>query len=211
MSIDPVDPDTNNGSAFNRFAYAVNSPYSYIDPDGREEEKNDPDKRDRQIEEQLREERGRLCGTGQCSGTTVQSSDTGNDSPLGSYLPWTGAGDNAAQYWAALQVQTGNEFYSLPGTLASLWTPDTAIRTATTLLTAGVASWGIRLGRELSFGRDLRLAPFGNRTGNKFGELPHYHRRGMDPATGQTRPGQGIARHRPWEKRSTDKSFFDRF
>jgi RHS repeat-associated protein len=32
----------------------------------------------------------------------------------------------------------------------------------------------------------------------------HYHRRGL-------KPGQGIGRHRPWEKKATDKSFWDRF
>ena len=32
----------------------------------------------------------------------------------------------------------------------------------------------------------------------------HYHRRG-------TAPGQGIGRHRPWQKKATDKSFWDRF
>jgi hypothetical protein len=38
----------------------------------------------------------------------------------------------------------------------------------------------------------------------------HYHRRGKDPF-GVTKPGQGIGRHRPWETKSTDKGFFDRF
>lgn len=32
----------------------------------------------------------------------------------------------------------------------------------------------------------------------------HYHRRGVGP-------GQGIGRHRPWEKKATDKSILDRF
>ena len=38
----------------------------------------------------------------------------------------------------------------------------------------------------------------------------HYHRRGVD-INGTTNPGQGIGRHRPWQKKSTDKSFLDRF
>ncbi|MFM6647620.1 MAG: RHS repeat domain-containing protein, partial [Dolichospermum sp.] len=66
-------------------------------------------------------------------------------------------------------------------------------------------------GKEFSFGKDVRVAPFGNRTGHPQGELPHYHRRGIDPSTGQTSPGQGIARHRPWETKSPDNSFWDRF
>ncbi|MBP1152572.1 RHS repeat-associated core domain-containing protein [Methylocaldum sp. RMAD-M] len=69
---------------------------------------------------------------------------------------------------------------------------------------------GFRTGGELSIGRNFRLAPWGNRTGNRYGELPHYHRRGVDQS-GQTLPGQGIGRHRPWESKSTDTSFWSRF
>jgi uncharacterized protein RhaS with RHS repeats len=35
LSIDPVTTDANNGGSFNRYAYANNSPYKYVDPDGR--------------------------------------------------------------------------------------------------------------------------------------------------------------------------------
>jgi hypothetical protein len=35
LSIDPVVTNANTGSSFNRYAYANNSPYKYIDPDGR--------------------------------------------------------------------------------------------------------------------------------------------------------------------------------
>ena len=66
-------------------------------------------------------------------------------------------------------------------------------------------------GREITLGSNLRIAPFGNRTGNALGELPHYHRRGIDAVTNATKPGQGIGRHRPWETKSTDKSVWDRF
>lgn len=38
----------------------------------------------------------------------------------------------------------------------------------------------------------------------------HYHRRVKAP-DGTTVPGQGISRHRPWEGKGTDKSFFERF
>jgi hypothetical protein len=68
---------------------------------------------------------------------------------------WSGAseGDRAAQYWADLHVQTGNPMYAVPGMFASLWTPDTALKTAFTLGTAGGASVGFRFGREITFGR----------------------------------------------------------
>ncbi|MDQ1835504.1 RHS repeat-associated core domain-containing protein [Massilia sp. CCM 9029] len=39
LSIDPVTTDANTGSSFNRYAYAANNPYKYIDPDGRNEER----------------------------------------------------------------------------------------------------------------------------------------------------------------------------
>jgi RHS repeat-associated protein len=35
LSIDPVTTDANTGSSFNRYAYANNNPYKYVDPDGR--------------------------------------------------------------------------------------------------------------------------------------------------------------------------------
>ena len=36
LSTDPVLTDANTGSSFNRYVYANNSPFRYIDPDGRE-------------------------------------------------------------------------------------------------------------------------------------------------------------------------------
>lgn len=35
LSIDPVTTDANTGGSFNRYEYAKNSPYKYLDPDGR--------------------------------------------------------------------------------------------------------------------------------------------------------------------------------
>jgi len=65
-------------------------------------------------------------------------------------------------------------------------------------------------GRELAFGKNFRIALFGNRTGHPLGRWPHYHRRGLGP-DGATRAGQGIGRHRPWERRQGDRGFWDRF
>ena len=71
---------------------------------------------------------------------------------------------------------------------------------------------GYATGRELSLGRDFRIAPFGNRTGHPYGRFPHYHRRVPDPkCAGQSLPGQGIGRHRPWEPKATDKNLWDHF
>ena len=45
-----------------------------------------------------------------------------------------------------------------------------------------------------------RFAPWGNRTSNQYGELPHYHRAIPDPNNpGSSCPGQGLNQHRPWQ------------
>jgi RHS repeat-associated protein len=66
---------------------------------------------------------------------------------------------------------------------------------------AGYTTNFARLGREISFGRNFRIAPFGNRTGHPIGRWPHYHRRIVD-ANGNTIPGGGIGNHRPWSMSS---------
>jgi RHS repeat-associated protein len=65
--------------------------------------------------------------------------------------------------------------------------------------------------RTRKFGK-MRFAPFGNRTGHKYGRWPHYHRAKPNPyKPGESLPGQGMKRHRPWETKSPDTSFRDRF
>ena len=59
LSIDPVNTDANAGKGFNRYSYAINNPYAYIDPEGREEQRREPDKRDQQIEDALKRQRDR--------------------------------------------------------------------------------------------------------------------------------------------------------
>jgi RHS repeat-associated protein len=74
----------------------------------------------------------------------------------------------------------------------------------------GVFGW-IRIGKEFKINNNFRIAPFGNRTGHPTGRFPHYHRRVIDKVTGQTKPGGAVGRHRPWDTKSTDISFWDRF
>lgn len=60
-----------------------------------------------------------------------------------------------------------------------------------------VMGWA-ETGKEFKVNKNLRIAPFGNRTNNPLGQRPHYHRRITD-AEGKTVPGGGIGKHRPWE------------
>jgi RHS repeat-associated protein len=46
LSIDPVVADVNSGGSFNRYAYANNNPFGYVDPDGRAVESVTIDKND---------------------------------------------------------------------------------------------------------------------------------------------------------------------
>ncbi|MDO8444574.1 MAG: hypothetical protein Q7T53_00465 [Deltaproteobacteria bacterium] len=76
----------------------------------------------------------------------------------------------------------------------------------------GLAGIGYKTGYEITLFKGLRVAPFGNRTPDQYGKWPHYHRSVPDPTKpGQSISGQGIGRHRPWETKSPDKSFWDRF
>ena len=81
----------------------------------------------------------------------------------------------------------------------------------------GATRWGIpKIGQqiglsgEIKVGQNIRIAPIGNNTGHTIGRLPHYHRRVVDNM-GNTKVGQGIGRHRPWETKSTDTSWRNRF
>jgi hypothetical protein len=66
-------------------------------------------------------------------------------------------------------------------------------------------------GSEFVIGPNWRIAPFGNRTGHPIGRWPHYHRRGALGPDGKPLPGEGMNRHRPFEKKSCDTGFCDRF
>jgi RHS repeat-associated protein len=140
----------------------------------------------------------------------------GND-PVDLVDPWgllwgDEAGEYALKYYMNKEVETGNKLWYIPAFFAALWTPDTSEKTvgALSMCIGGEGWFWYKAGKEISFGRNFRFAPFGNRTGHPLGRYPHYHRRGID-GEGNTLPGQGIGRHRPWETKTTDKSFWDRF
>jgi hypothetical protein len=111
-------------------------------------------------------------------------------------IPGSNAGEYATYYWAQKYNETGNPIDFTMGCFSSLWMPNTATLTVGILLT----SYGIAKGPEVALGKNIRIAPFGNRTGNPRGELPHYHRKITDPETRETVPGGSMRWHRPWEK-----------
>ena len=56
------------------------------------------------------------------------------------YYYGTGFGTEAAEWYAQQQLATGNSLWAIPGSVTSLWTPETYQQTAWTLITAGSLS-----------------------------------------------------------------------
>jgi len=82
---------------------------------------------------------------------------------------------------------------------------------STFLIPVGAAGNIYRTGMEFKIGKNFRFAPLGNRTGHPTGKYPHYHRRPTPNAKGQVPRGQGMKRHRPWDKSPDDNNFRSRF
>ncbi|HLO95973.1 MAG TPA: hypothetical protein VK195_16830, partial [Burkholderiaceae bacterium] len=72
--------DAETGKGFGLYTYVENSPYRYIDPDGR-------DKRNDQIYEQLKKEHDRFCGTIGCDGDSKVSLPSGGNSSAAAPAP----------------------------------------------------------------------------------------------------------------------------
>ena len=126
----------------------------------------------------------------------------------GEFLPLAILGGAAIGMWTQHAIS-----YATTGKPASV--KDVAIAGGLGAIPGGVGAAGkvvsfAKHGREIKIGNNMRIAPFGNRTGHPIGKFPHYHRRVTDN-TGKTLPGQGIGRHRPWESKSTDRSWKNRF
>ena len=111
----------------NPYSYARGSPEVFVDPSGRTPEPIDPNRYDVHV-----------------SAPTVRGMDRGRMSsdsrPLGSFLPGTQAGQEAAERYAAVYGSTRWTRQPMTkfgagagGVFASLWTPDTAVATALTL------------------------------------------------------------------------------
>ena len=84
LSVDPVLTDANTGASFNRYGYANNSPYRYIDPDGR-------DPRDDQLANDANKRREQICGGGAYCSTGPLPSNSSGPGP-GSFAAGAAAG-----------------------------------------------------------------------------------------------------------------------
>jgi hypothetical protein len=84
LSVDPVLTDANTGASFNRYGYANNSPYRYIDPDGR-------DPRDDQLANDANKRREQVCGGGAYCSTGPLPSNSSGPGP-GSFAAGAAAG-----------------------------------------------------------------------------------------------------------------------
>ncbi|EJU76954.1 putative membrane protein [Neisseria meningitidis NM2795] len=107
----------------------------------------------------------------------------------GTFLPLAILGGAAIGMW----TQHGFS-YATTGRPASV--RDVAIAGGLGAIPGGVGAAGkvvsfAKYGREIKIGNNMRIAPFGNRTGHPIGKFPHYHRRVTDN-TGKTLPGREL-------------------
>ncbi|THC44302.1 NBR1-Ig-like domain-containing protein [Massilia sp. Mn16-1_5] len=96
LSIDPVVTDANTGSSFNRYAYAINNPFKFIDPDGRKEEQREitPEDRRRAREEARKIYEETRITTQRCAEQTCTNSENAVAALQGIWSVFTGAGNS---------------------------------------------------------------------------------------------------------------------
>jgi len=156
LSVDPVDAYGSPVASFHRYRYANNSPYRFVDPDGRGSDEPERAQRDtRSLSARCLSCAGAATTTITVSQGTTQWMQPANwnsnvSQPLrqqyGSlYDDSTAAGESAAMHWAGLHNSTGNAAYAVPGAFASLWTPQTAPKTSVVLsIGSGLGAWAGR-------------------------------------------------------------------
>ncbi len=69
----------------------------------------------------------------------------------------------------------------------------------------------VSLSKSICYTKEARFTADFRFKSHSVGKYPHYHRPRINPRTGESYKSQGKKRHRPWEKKFHDKSFWDRF
>jgi len=187
------DPTEFAGGDANLYGYAVNDPLNFVDSEGAS------------WSSALKSfAKGFVFGA---AGTIVLSAAVASGTVVGAVAAVAIVGYGSYMLGTSVyELATGTEAYS-GRPLSTEQRIDIGAGLGGAIVGGGFAARGA----EICTG-NFRIAPFGNRTGNPRGELPHHHRSIPDPANpGESIQGQGIGRHRPWDSRSTDKSIWDRF
>jgi RHS repeat-associated protein len=162
LSVDPIGTDGSNGALFNRYMYSANNPYRFVDPDGRCTGSRIENK-----DGTCKSTGGYTTQSGPGGGGAPQAVKRNQPTQWMQPADWeenvseplsrewspfraawdasTAAGDQAATSWANAQVTSGNWLYAIPGAIASLWTPQSAPKTAGVLsVGAGFGKWSSR-------------------------------------------------------------------
>jgi RHS repeat-associated protein len=203
--------------SWNLYAYVRNRPLSAIDPSGRETQicgLADQETGEQQCQDVNEDVADQVRGDGSyivAGGEIFLRNDDGTQGQqIGSfnYLDPDGELSADAQEVAERleeQAEASNVMIALasaPAVVAtSIALADVAIPAVVVYGKKYLDAAKKKSGREITFGPNLRIAPFGN---HRFpgapvsGRLPHYHRRFPGP-------GGSIKRHRPWDPPGVDR------
>ncbi|NTW88969.1 MAG: RHS repeat-associated core domain-containing protein, partial [Desulfobulbaceae bacterium] len=141
------DPIGFNGGSLNLYGYCLEDPVNWVDPMGLDVGWfDDP-----------------LDWPDEPLGDPLDPLGEPDAAPSSFMCPFgTQYGKEALGYYANQWAESGNPLWAIPGFFAALWTPETYIPTTMVLSNAS----GYARGMEFAFGRNFRIAPWGNRTGH---------------------------------------------
>lgn len=207
LSVDPMLGDPRVPQSWNRYAYVINSPINNVDPSGMKP-------CDAAVIATLPE--GIVCEQAEATADPPPSDSMnlflagmGGSRALdrlSSAVPFTSrdASNFVAGFGNGVSLGITDQIQDMWD--EAVWNGESAIDEDSLAYDTGL-KWGWvwqtalqieggRTGYEFTFGENVRVAPWGNRTGDPLGKYPHYHRRIVGP-DGKTVPGGAIGRHRP--------------